>query len=97
MKKEDWRKYGGRVVPRNIYLGPLRSSIRLEAVMWDALADIARDQTKTVDDVILEISRERQGDLSLSAGDPGLYRGVLPRSARRCREEKAPLKRGQVL
>ena len=67
MKREDWRKYGGRVVPRNIYLGPLRSSIRLEAVMWDALADIARDQTKTVDDVILEISRERQGDLSLSA------------------------------
>jgi predicted DNA-binding ribbon-helix-helix protein len=67
MKREDWRKYGGRVAPRNIYLGARKSSIRLEAVMWDALTDIARDQTKTVDDVILEISRERQDDLSLSA------------------------------
>src|ERR1043165_7895048 len=58
---------GGRVAPRNIYLGPRRTSLRLEAVMWEALADIAQDQDKTVDDVILDLSRERPKDLSLSA------------------------------
>jgi len=57
----------GRVAPRNIYLGPRRTSLRLEAIMWEALADIARDQGKTVDDVILELSRERPHDLNLSA------------------------------
>jgi len=35
--------------------------------MWDALADIAQDQDKTVDDIILELSRERPHDLNLSA------------------------------
>ena len=35
--------------------------------MWEALADIAQDQDKTVDDVILELSREGPKDLSLSA------------------------------
>jgi len=39
----------------------------LEAVMWEALADIAQDQDKTVDDVILDLSRERPKDLNLSA------------------------------
>ena len=58
---------GGRVAARNIYLGPRRTSLRLEAVMWEALADIAEDQDKTVDDVILELSRERPNDLNLSA------------------------------
>ena len=41
------RKYGGRVGPRNIYLGARKSGIRLDAVMWDALADIAQDRGKT--------------------------------------------------
>jgi predicted DNA-binding ribbon-helix-helix protein len=58
---------GGRVAARNIYLGPRRTSLRLEAVMWEALADIAEDQDKTVNDVILELSRERPHDLNLSA------------------------------
>jgi len=58
---------GGRVAPRNIYLGPRKTSLRLEAVMWEALADIAQDQDKTVDDVILDLSRERPKDLNLSA------------------------------
>jgi len=35
--------------------------------MWEALADIAQDQDKTVDDVILELSRERPNDLDSSA------------------------------
>jgi predicted DNA-binding ribbon-helix-helix protein len=35
--------------------------------MWEALADIAQDQDKTVDDVILDLSRERPKDLNLSA------------------------------
>ena len=35
--------------------------------MWEALADIAQDQDKTVDDIILELSRERPHDLNLSA------------------------------
>jgi len=67
MRRRSKLLSGGRVAPRNIYLGPRRTSLRLEAVMWDALADIAQDQDKTVDDIILELSRERPHDLNLSA------------------------------
>ena len=35
--------------------------------MWEALADIAQDQNRTVDDVILELSRERPHDLNINA------------------------------
>jgi len=35
--------------------------------MWEAPADIAQDQEKTVDDMILELSREGPHDLNLSA------------------------------
>src|ERR1051326_67694 len=67
IRRRSKRFSGGRGAPRNIYLGPRRTSSRLEAVMWEALADIAEDQDKAVDDVILELSRERPNDLNLSA------------------------------
>lgn len=45
------------VVPRSIRVGPRRTSLRLEPIMWDALADIAKERRSTIDDVITEISR----------------------------------------
>ena len=67
MRRRSKRFSGGRVAPRNIYLGPVRTSLWLEAVMWEALADIAHAQDKMVDHVILELSRDRPHDLNLSA------------------------------
>jgi predicted DNA-binding ribbon-helix-helix protein len=55
--------------------------------MWEALADIAEDQDKTVNDVILELSRERPHDLNLSAAIRVLivefYRARFKRRRRR--------------
>jgi predicted DNA-binding ribbon-helix-helix protein len=51
--------------PRTIFLGNHRTSLRLEAVMWDALADIAEERGKTVYDLIAEIHRNHnQANLS---------------------------------
>ena len=50
---------------RTISIGNHRTSVRLEAVMWDALADIAEEQERTVYDVIAEIRRNHnQANLS---------------------------------
>ena len=43
--------------PRAIAIGNHRTSARLEEVMWNALADIANKQGKTVPDLIAEIHR----------------------------------------
>jgi len=55
--------------------------------MWEALADIAEDQDKTVNDVILGLSRERPNDLNLSAAIRVLivefYRARFKRRRRR--------------
>jgi predicted DNA-binding ribbon-helix-helix protein len=98
MKREDWRKYGGRVAPSYYLSRPDEEQHRLEAVMWDALADIAKNQGKTVDDVILEISRERQDDLSLSAAIRVYIVEYYREALRRYQKEKAPpLPAGKVL
>jgi predicted DNA-binding ribbon-helix-helix protein len=52
-------KRGGEPIaaPRTVFFGNHRTSLRLEAVMWDALADIAQEHGKTVYDLIAEIHR----------------------------------------
>jgi predicted DNA-binding ribbon-helix-helix protein len=60
-------KRGGERIatPRTIFIGNHRTSIRLEAVMWDALADISDEHGKTVYDLIAEIHRNHsQANLS---------------------------------
>jgi len=48
------------IVPRNVRVGPRRTSLRLEPIMWDALRDIAEERGGTVDDIVTEISRSHQ-------------------------------------
>ena len=60
---------------RTIWIGSRRTSLRLEATMRDALADIAARQGKTVHDLIAKINREHR-QTSLSSGIR-VYR-VLP-------------------
>ena len=52
----------GRVSPlviRNVVVGGRRTSVRLEPVIWDALADIAGRLNRTVNALVTEIERDR--------------------------------------
>ena len=76
-------KKRGRKTPlpgRALHLGNRKTSVRLEAVMWDALTDIAADQRKTVYAVLYEIDRDR-GEEPLSSAIRvyivGYYRAAL--------------------
>jgi predicted DNA-binding ribbon-helix-helix protein len=47
--------------PRNIYIVNRKTSVRLEQVMWDALADIANAEGKTLFELINEIHQDHAG------------------------------------
>src|SRR5262245_41587095 len=47
------------LVIRNIVVGGHRTSVRLEPLMWDALADITRRRRVTVHDLVTQIDRDR--------------------------------------
>lgn len=52
----------GRMSPlviRNVVVGGRRTSVRLEPVIWDALADIAGRLNRTVNGLVTEIERDR--------------------------------------
>jgi predicted DNA-binding ribbon-helix-helix protein len=52
----------GRVsalVIRNVVVGGRRTSVRLEPVIWDALADIAERGHRSVNGLVTEIERDR--------------------------------------
>jgi predicted DNA-binding ribbon-helix-helix protein len=51
---------------RNIVVAGRRTSVRLEALMWDSLRDIARQRGASVADLVTEIDGGRNG-LSLTA------------------------------
>jgi predicted DNA-binding ribbon-helix-helix protein len=40
---------------RAVYIGARRTTVRLAPVMWEALDDIARDQSLTLSDVLCKI------------------------------------------
>jgi predicted DNA-binding ribbon-helix-helix protein len=46
-------------VIRNVVVGGHRTSVRLEPTMWDALADIARHNRKTLHELVTEIEQDR--------------------------------------
>ncbi|HEX3863893.1 MAG TPA: ribbon-helix-helix domain-containing protein [Stellaceae bacterium] len=52
---------------RNVVVAGHRTSVRLEAVMWEALLDIARQTELTVHDLVTRIDRDRSSSLSLTA------------------------------
>lgn len=43
-------------MPRSIYVGGRRTSLRLEPIMWEALADIAEERDTTIHDLVTEIA-----------------------------------------
>lgn len=45
------------LVMHNVVVGGLRTSVRLEPVMWEALQEIARCQGKTITQLVTEIDR----------------------------------------
>lgn len=45
----------------NVIVGTLRTSVRLEPVMWDALRDIAAQEGMTVHALVTRISRQNPG------------------------------------
>ena len=44
------------LVPRSIYVGGRHTSLRLEPIMWEALADIAEVRGTTIHDLVTEIA-----------------------------------------
>jgi predicted DNA-binding ribbon-helix-helix protein len=44
---------------RRVVIEGRKTSVRLEAVMWDALADIAERKGRTIEDLLSEIDRNR--------------------------------------
>ena len=54
------------LVIRNVVVAGHRTSVRLEPVMWEALADIAGRRGQTVNEVVTEIDRDRSAS-SLTA------------------------------
>jgi predicted DNA-binding ribbon-helix-helix protein len=49
------------LINRNINVGPLRTSIRLEPEFWDALADIAQRERKSIDDICFAVDKNTDG------------------------------------
>src|SRR5580692_3735241 len=54
---------GGRPLsllsPHNVVVNGRRTSVRLEASMWDGLQDIARRRAISLNDLVTEIDRDR--------------------------------------
>ena len=48
------------LVPRSVFVGAHRTSLRLEPIMWEALAEIAAEGGQSVNDLITEISRQHE-------------------------------------
>lgn len=49
------------LINRNINVGPLRTSIRLEPEFWDALAEIAQRERKSIDDICFAVDKNTDG------------------------------------
>ena len=55
------------LVPRNVLIDGHRTSIKLEAEIWDALHRIAEHQSLTVHELVSEIAHSRASDNLTSA------------------------------
>ena len=57
--KTGERKNPSTLVNRNVTVAGHRTSIRLEATMWDALQQICREREKTLNALVTEIAAAR--------------------------------------
>ncbi len=55
------------LVNRNVFLDGRRTSVRLEPEMWDALAEIARREGRTIHQICSEVAA-RRGQSTFAAG-----------------------------
>ena len=49
------------LINRNIAVGDLRTSIRLEPEFWDALSEIAMRERRSIDDICTAVDRDCGG------------------------------------
>jgi predicted DNA-binding ribbon-helix-helix protein len=49
---------------RSVVLAGHRTSVSLEDAFWDALKEIARSQNRSLNDIVGEVDRGREGNLS---------------------------------
>jgi predicted DNA-binding ribbon-helix-helix protein len=49
------------LINRNISVGDLRTSIRLEPEFWDGLSDIAMREGRKIDDICTSVDRDCEG------------------------------------
>lgn len=55
-----------RAVCRNVVVGGRRTSVRMEPLLWDSLADICRREARAIHDIVTMIDG-RRGDSALTA------------------------------
>ena len=55
----DARRWASTLVNRNVTVAGRRTSMRLEPAMWEALQQICRRETKTLNQLVTEIDRQR--------------------------------------
>ena len=54
----------GEIVKRSVVVSHHRTSISLERAFWSALADVARAEGASVNQLVSRIDRQRTGNLS---------------------------------
>jgi len=57
------RKSADSIKKRSVVIGGHRTSISLEEPFWDVLKDIAAERKLSVNQIVTEIDRNRQGNL----------------------------------
>lgn len=58
------RDHSGAMKKRSVVIAGHRTSVSLENAFWDALKSIASHRSLTVNQLVTEIDRQRQGNLS---------------------------------
>jgi predicted DNA-binding ribbon-helix-helix protein len=55
---------GAAIRKRSVVLAGHRTSVSLEDAFWDALKEIAHSQDRSLNDIVGEVDRGREGNLS---------------------------------
>jgi predicted DNA-binding ribbon-helix-helix protein len=57
----------GTTISKNVFVGKQRTSVRLELVEWEALAEICEERNCRIRDLCLEISGNREENSSFTS------------------------------
>ncbi len=90
----------GQLISHNVWVAGHRTSIRLEAVMWRALHEIAVREAKTIHELITIVSTRRHPSASLTATIRAFLvaylRGIVIQRSRDASEDADWTDRGEV-